>query len=600
MAYAIASRQFYLMRPLCFLLLILVNLYSLFGQGLSWAEVLSKGEGTLQVHWYPNNVKIPDSKDVLDGVEQDLIYAFVDYLEEEYPVKIQVKLNETDNFDQVLQRIKTGTGGMLGASSISITPERSTYLNFAPPYLPDIAVLVSSASMPLAHTEEEFREIFNQATAVTIENTTWIKALNDLSVREGLTFNYELVQNSGNILGRISEMENGFGYIDLPNFLDLTAKDPGIQRQFFYPIKLSGLSLVYPKKSDWDVPINDYFTSEQFEIDKTRIITKYLGGDVEAIFNRLSRSAEIGPYEEIVISTRERELQFGELLEATRRDRGKDARIYLLACIAAIALISVIFFYARYQIKARTNVLLVNQQHMIENRNQQLTQLNQEKNDLIEVLAHDLRAPLAKVLGFSRLLSESDQLGSEEKELNSYIMKSSETMESMIAKILDVEAIESGNRNLKLEKLDVSSLGQEVISDMEGKARTKAIKIERGQCDDCFVLGDRFYLRQIIENLLSNAIKFSPKGKEVKLAAQREDQYICITVTDEGPGIQEEDMDRLFNKYQTAARPTDGEDSKGLGLWIVKLFSEIMQGSVEFETELNKGTTFYVRLPVAI
>lgn len=571
----------------------------LLGQGMPWKDVVDNGKGTLKVYWFPNNVQIPDSKDVLDGIEQDLIYAFANFIEKEYQVDIQVDLIVTGTFDDVMATIKNGEGGMIGASSISITKEREKFLRFAPPYLSDIAVLVSSAKMPLAHTEEEFRQIFDQATAVTIENTTLINALRDLKQKEGLNFDFELMQNSGDILGRIGELENGFGYIDLPNFMDLTAKDLGIQRQFFYPIKLTGLSLAYPIRSDWNVPINKYFTSEQFIQDKTRIITKYLGEDVEAIFEQLARSAEFGPYEEIVISARERELQFRELLEATQRDQDKNARIYLLASIAIIALLSLIFIYARYQIKARTNEMLVEQQHIIENHNQQLTRLNQEKNDLIEVLAHDLRSPLSKIVGFSRLLSESEEIRPEEKEINGYIMKSSEKMESMISKILDVEAIESGNRNLNLEKLDLRGLCVEVISEFEDKASDKEIRIISADCHDCYVLGDRFYLRQIIENLLSNAIKFSPKGKEVNISAKVEGKFVCLAVADEGPGIEEEDRERLFNKYQTAALPTNGEASTGLGLWIVKLFSEMMHGSVRFETELTKGTTFYVLLPLA-
>ncbi len=576
-----------------------MSFHSLFGQGMPWKDVIASGEGSLKVYWFPNNIKIPDSKDVLDGIEQDLIYAFADFLEKEYQVEMEVELIVTGTFDEVMAIIRDGEGGMIGASSISITAERSEIMRFSPPYLTDIAVLVSSATMPLAHTEEEFRQIFDQATAVTIENTTLINALRDLKEKEGLNFDFELMKNSGDILGRIGELENGFGYIDLPNFMDLTAKDLGIQRQFFYPIKLDGLALTYPIRSDWDVPINAYFTSEQFVRDKTRIITKYLGEDVEAIFEQLARSAEFGPYEEIVISARERELQFRELLEATQRDQDKNARIYLLASVAAIALLSLIFFYSRYQIKARTNEVLVRQQRTIENHNQQLTRLNQEKNDLIEVLAHDLRSPLSQIAGFSRLLSDSDALRSEEKEINSHIMKSSEKMESMISKILDVEAIESGKRNVNLEKLDVAGLCREVISDFEDQAITKEIHIKSGDCQDCQVLGDRFYLRQIIENLLSNAIKFSPKGKEVAVSAKVEGQYVCLAVADEGPGIEEEDQERLFNKYQTAALPTNGEASTGLGLWIVKLFSEIMHGTVRFETELNKGTTFYVLLPLA-
>lgn len=587
------------MRPLFLLVVSFICTLSGSAQGIRWQQVMDEGGGELLVYWFPNNSSIPDSKDVLDGVEQDLIYAFTDYLKEKYQIDLEVRLIETDTFDEVMETVREGVGGMMGASSISITEKRKEYLQFTPPYLQDIAVLVSNATLPVAHTEEEFKSIFKNATAITVENTTLIQALEDLDSARQLDLNFELVLNSGEILDRIGSVDNGFGYVDLPNLMDVTGKDHRVQRQYFYPIKLSGLALVFPLNSDWDAPINDYFTSDQFYRDKTEIITKYLGKDVEAMFAQLSRSAEFGPYEEIVISTRERELQFQELLEAARTDQEKNTRIFLLGSVTVIALISVIFFYARYQIKSRTNDLLLQQQQTIENRNQQLTRLNHEKNDLIEILAHDLRSPLSKIAGFSRLLSESKNIKAEDRELNSFIMKSSEKMESMILKILDVEAIESGKRNLKLERLDVAILGEEVINEMEDMAREKNIKIRRSDLRDCFVMGDRFYLRQIIENLLSNAIKYSPIGKVVEVSAKVEEDFVCIAVADQGPGIQEEARERLFNKYQTAATPTQGEVSTGLGLWIVKLFSEIMHGFVSFETEIDKGTTFYVRLPLA-
>ncbi len=566
---------------------------------MSWEEVVSKGQGVFKFYWNKNEDDIYKSEDVLDDIERDIIYSFIRYTEESNGVEIEIEAVEIPGFHDVMEKIRNGSGGIMGASTISITEDRARYMRFTPSYLPDIAVLVSGAQLPLAYTQSEIQENFKGAVAITVDQTTLEDGLNRLSQDLGYDFEYLYVSETSDIIEAIGLQGNAFGYVDLPNLMDISVNEYNVQRQFYYPIKLSGLALAYPIDSDWEAPIQAYFGSEQYLQDKSGIINKYLGEDVHAIFNQLSRSVEFGPYEEIVIATRERELQFRELLEAAQRDKDKSTRIFLLACVAVIALFSVIFFFARYQIKARTNVLLIGQQRTIEKRNQQLTRLNQEKNDLIEVLAHDLRTPLSKIAGFSRLVNDSDQIRPEEKELNGYIMKSSEKMESMISKILDVEAIESGKRNLKLEKLDVSILQQEVIAELEDKARVKEIEIKIGDCPDCYVLGDRFYLRQIIENLLSNAIKFSPKGKEIEISAEMEGEYVCIAVSDQGPGIEEEDRDRLFNKYQTAARPTDGEASTGLGLWIVRLYSEIMQGSVMFETELNKGTTFYVRLPVA-
>ena len=150
------------MKLLALLAVIFLWPFMVAAQGISWQQVLDEGSGEILVYWYPNNVSIPESKDVLDGVEQELIYAFVDYLNQQYPVDLKVSLIETSGFDSVIDQVEQGSGGMFGASSISITEERQQRIRFTPPYMPDIAVLVSSAQMPLAHTEDEFKTIFKE------------------------------------------------------------------------------------------------------------------------------------------------------------------------------------------------------------------------------------------------------------------------------------------------------------------------------------------------------------------------------------------------------------------------------------------------------
>jgi len=111
------------------------------------------------------------------------------------------------------------------------------------------------------------------------------------------------------------------------------------------------------------------------------------------------------------------------------------------------------------------------------------------------------------------------------------------------------------------------------------------------------VSADKVYTEQIIENLVSNAIKYSPNGSKVHVEATDNGETVRVSVRDEGPGLTPEDQKKLFRKFQPlSAKPTGGETSTGLGLSIVKTFTEKMGGKVSYETQLGKGTTFHIDL----
>jgi signal transduction histidine kinase len=113
-------------------------------------------------------------------------------------------------------------------------------------------------------------------------------------------------------------------------------------------------------------------------------------------------------------------------------------------------------------------------------------------------------------------------------------------------------------------------------------------------------LGDRNFVRKILENLLSNAIKFSPSGKNIYLELADTGRQLAIGVRDEGPGIRPEDQPKLFGQFQQlSARPTAGEASSGLGLYIAKRYAEAMQGDILCHSVPGQGATFTLLLPKA-
>jgi signal transduction histidine kinase len=230
--------------------------------------------------------------------------------------------------------------------------------------------------------------------------------------------------------------------------------------------------------------------------------------------------------------------------------------------------------------------------------NQRLTQLNEEKNHLIGVVAHDLRNPLTSALSMSNLLqSDAENLEEDQKECLTLVVNSLTRMNSMIERILDVNVIEGKKLNINLIELDVACLVERVVKSFYQKAEYKKIHLEYNTTN-CRLFLDETYFLQVMENLISNAIKFSPNEKKISITLWRNEANYLISVKDEGPGLSEEDKKKLFGKYQKlSAQPTAGEKSTGLGLSIAKKYVEAMGGKIWCESELGKGATFLLEFP---
>lgn len=231
----------------------------------------------------------------------------------------------------------------------------------------------------------------------------------------------------------------------------------------------------------------------------------------------------------------------------------------------------------------------------IEKYNKELVDLNEEKNHLIEIVAHDLRNPLTSSLSIaSSLQTASDKLNEDDKDSISFLVGALERMNHMISRILDIRMIEQKKVDLNCEKMDFGEVLQEVFSNFEETARQKNIKLHLNN-NSYHGIADRNYLIQIFENLLSNAIKFSPRDKNVWVNMEERNGEIRINFKDEGPGIREEDFKNLFKQFhRLSAQPTAGEKSTGLGLSIVKKYVDIMGGRVWCESEYGKGANFIV------
>ena len=243
---------------------------------------------------------------------------------------------------------------------------------------------------------------------------------------------------------------------------------------------------------------------------------------------------------------------------------------------------------------------VVRQKETLTIQNRQLQKLNEEKNNLIGVVAHDLRSPVNQIKGLVDLIKMDGRVDTTGSTYLGKVVDATERMTYMIDRILDADALDRMPLNLKLEDLDIASLLQRVVEDYSIVASKKDISLHLADnLHPCNVVADRNYLMQVFENLLSNAIKFSNNGSNVYADYFQSENEVRVGIRDEGPGILEEDKPRLFGKFQKlSARPTAGEASTGLGLSIVKRFIDNMEGRIWCESEPGRGATFYVSLPL--
>lgn len=251
---------------------------------------------------------------------------------------------------------------------------------------------------------------------------------------------------------------------------------------------------------------------------------------------------------------------------------------------------------------AEANKQLLNMHREIARKNLELEKLNEEKNKFLRIAAHDLRNPISAVLSFSVLLIEESwgKLDDSEKEFLTIIRDSSEFMLKLLNELLDLSIIESGNLQLNLAETEINELIQRNIALNRIIAEKKNINISfsSGFVQQKIKL-DPVKTEQVLNNLISNAIKFSHSAKEITVSSNIEGDVCQITVSDQGQGIPLADQQKLFQPFaKRSVLSTAGERSTGLGLSIVKKIVEGHGGKIWVESEVGRGSTFFVTFPL--
>lgn len=234
--------------------------------------------------------------------------------------------------------------------------------------------------------------------------------------------------------------------------------------------------------------------------------------------------------------------------------------------------------------------------------NKHLVELDNEKNEFLGIVAHDLKNPLSGIRMLAKVLhDEYASISKEEiQELSNDILNSAGRMFELITNLLDINAIERGAIKVYLCDFDFAMIVNALCENYQQRAQAKEIKlnfeVEEGLR---YVFADQNATIQVLDNLISNAVKYSPHNKNVWVrCTMSSSKKVRCEVKDEGPGLTEEDKAKLFGKFaRLSAQPTGGEHSTGLGLSIVKKMAEAMGGTVWCESEYGHGASFFVELP---
>lgn len=224
---------------------------------------------------------------------------------------------------------------------------------------------------------------------------------------------------------------------------------------------------------------------------------------------------------------------------------------------------------------------------------------NTRKTELLSIVSHDLKSPITSVLAAIKLIELGDISADEFPEVGGMIRQSCERMIDLIESLLASSALEMGRIQVNKATCDAQDLMKRVSDSNMQKATNKMQTIiPQAKGDNFEFIADKGLMQQVLDNFVTNAIKYSPPETTIITRVMATPQAIRFEVEDEGPGLSEEDKQKLFGFFQRlSARPTGGESSHGVGLAITKRVVDLHGGKIWAESELGKGTTFVVVIP---
>ncbi len=335
-----------------------------------------------------------------------------------------------------------------------------------------------------------------------------------------------------------------------------------------------------------ELTFRDTFSAFEQTIEDRNVFSSYVpiygqGGEIEGVFE---------VYDDVTPLVQQ--------LEQTQRN------IILGIAVILFGLYLVLFFIVRRAdrvIKQQYQALIKSEEDLRAARDEALA-ASQFKSKLLANVSHEMRTPLHAIMGYAEILEQGiyGEISAKQHTAMDKILNSSGILLEFINNLLDRAQLESGKLNFNLKPFAPEDLVEEVHTQVSILAEAKGLLFDCvvGEEVPDSILGDRYWLRQLMLNLVSNAIKFTEEGS-VNLHLFKGEAQWGFRVIDTGPGIPEEAQARIFEAFEQAADDhPGGKKGVGLGLSIVKEVTTLMGGDVSMVSEVGEGTTFTVTLPL--
>jgi len=229
---------------------------------------------------------------------------------------------------------------------------------------------------------------------------------------------------------------------------------------------------------------------------------------------------------------------------------------------------------------------------------------NQAKSEFLSSMSHELRTPLNGILGFAQLLQydPSTPLTGKQKDSTDFIIKSGNHLLELIDQVLELAKIEAGKISVSLESLVICEVFEECTPLVQGMADKRGISFvqDKSSCENVRVLADHTRLKQVMLNLLSNAVKYNCENGSITVSGETiENKMMRVTVTDTGLGIPKDKEQNLFQPFERLGHEASEIEGTGIGLTITRELIQLMGGEIGFESELGKGSSFWIDIPLA-
>ena len=218
------------------------------------------------------------------------------------------------------------------------------------------------------------------------------------------------------------------------------------------------------------------------------------------------------------------------------------------------------------------------------------------KSEFLSRMSHELRTPMNAILGFAQLLEMDTRLSEEQKDSINEILTAGYHLLELINEVLDLAKIESGKMEIKAENIHLDQFIPDCIHLVSTQAENRQITIFHSPLN-ISVYADKVRLKQVILNLLTNAIKYNHNGGEVHIEVTPHDSFTRILIRNTGPGIPADKADLIFKAFERLGMEEMKVDGTGIGLTISKQLVELMHGKIDFSSNPELGTSFWIDIP---